>query len=256
MPASSDDETYTIPLKDQRAFGAGIKRKRIAFVPASDPTSAAGAPRDIDGASVADRYLEIVLGKSAAKEVSALPAAPGEATAAESERRTNVQADGGAGAELRRPSSAPVAAAAECDICKLPITSVAAGTIPHEATLAHQVCLEHSYPPSAIDRNRKGLAVLRAQGWDPDARAGLGVGGEGILHPIKVVEKNDTVGLGVDMKKEKDGAAAVAAAKKKPKKLDAGQVRAKEKEDRVRMEKLRRAFYQSDDVTKYLEEMG
>ena len=69
MAASfSDDEEYTIPLKDKRVFGAGIKRKRVHFVPATHdgdeavPTSTANR-RALLGTreSAAERYLRIVL---------------------------------------------------------------------------------------------------------------------------------------------------------------------------------------------------
>ncbi|MCJ1328659.1 hypothetical protein MMC10_005336 [Thelotrema lepadinum] len=64
MASFSDDEEYTIPLQDKRVFGAGIKRKRVKFVPATrdedaGETSLITAPgRD---KSAAERYLGIVL---------------------------------------------------------------------------------------------------------------------------------------------------------------------------------------------------
>ncbi|KPI35522.1 uncharacterized protein AB675_10924 [Cyphellophora attinorum] len=62
--ADADDEDYFVPLEDQRVFGAGIKRKRIAFVPATDDattTSAIPSTTSPPKTTVADRYLSIVL---------------------------------------------------------------------------------------------------------------------------------------------------------------------------------------------------
>ena len=33
--ADSDEDYYEVPLRDQRYFGAGIKRRRVNFVPAT-----------------------------------------------------------------------------------------------------------------------------------------------------------------------------------------------------------------------------
>ena len=54
----ADQETYFLPSEDQRVFGAGIKRKRVPFVPASTNEShIAPEPKT----AVGDRYLSIVL---------------------------------------------------------------------------------------------------------------------------------------------------------------------------------------------------
>lgn len=42
-------------------------------------------------------------------------------------------------------------------------------------------------------------------GWDPDQRKGLGRDGEGIRFPIKPLPKNNTLGIGVKLKKAKKG---------------------------------------------------
>ncbi|TKA67448.1 hypothetical protein B0A49_07289 [Cryomyces minteri] len=217
--ADSDDDIYEIPLTDQRVFGAGIKRKRIKFVPSTTPVATTpGTPSDDSQLSAGEKYLNAVLGKS-------------------SSRLTGV-ANGIA------PSS-DTSTRPTCDICHLPFSATST-IIPHEASLAHQLCLRHSYPPSALDRNRKGLAVLQSYGWDPDARTGLGASGEGILHPIKPKEKRNTVGLGV----KNNGKGAIP--KEKAKKMDAGQVRKAEQEDRRKREQLHKLFYQNDDVERYL----
>ncbi|OCK86432.1 hypothetical protein K432DRAFT_1381 [Lepidopterella palustris CBS 459.81] len=216
--ADSDDDNYTLPLADQRVFGAGLKRKRVKFVPASTE-SATSISKPWDGASMAEQYLSIVLPKDLESD-SASPSVPKSQTV--------------------------------CDICNLPVTP-GNKTVPHEASLAHQICLEHSHPPSAIDRTRKGLSYLESYGWDPDSRAGLGASGDGILYPIKAKEKRDTVGLGLKLKSSKTGD---SVAKKKPEKLDAGGVRKSEAEAKKKHQKLQQMFYQNDDVLRYLGELS
>ncbi|KAF2145623.1 uncharacterized protein K452DRAFT_221337 [Aplosporella prunicola CBS 121167] len=203
--ASDDDAYYTVPLRDQRVFGAGIRRKRVLFVP-EEAAAPAPAKRLRSGGDVADLYAAILEGRGGASA----PPAPTE--------------------EL-------------CATCNLPLRPG------HSATLAHQVSLTHSHPPSAIARDRKGLAFLRAHGYDPDARRGLGKEGEGILHPIKVREKKDTVGLGARLPVKN-------AAPKKVQKLGAKEVREKEEEARRRREGLQRMFYEREEVVKYLGELG
>ena len=94
-----------------------------------------------------------------------------------------------------------------CEICNFPINPQAAtastAIANHESTIAHMVCLAHSHPPSHLDRTRQGFKYLSAYGWDPDSRQGLGVTGEGIRAPVKAKMKNDTVGLGVKVKRNK-----------------------------------------------------
>ncbi|OCL05405.1 hypothetical protein AOQ84DRAFT_441487 [Glonium stellatum] len=210
--ADSDEDTYTVPLKDQRVFGAGIKRKRVQFVPASTTSATTASTSRSSGSSLAEQYLSIVLPKTSETCSTSIPAP-----------------------ETPQPT---------CDVCNLPFQPGNTG-VPHEASLAHQVCLKHSHPPSAIDRTRKGLSYLESYGWDPDSRTGLGASGEGILYPIKAKEKRDTVGLGAKTKLLKDGEPLV---KKKPEKLDAGRVRKLEEEGKKKREKLQQIFYQNDDV--------
>lgn len=145
-------------------------------------------------------------------------------------------------------------------------------TRPHEASLAHQLCLTHSHPPSHLDRTRHGMRYLSAYGWDPDSRVGLGMPGrEGIREPVKGRLKVDTVGLGVDVDNDVDGEdGAVEGSRRKKreeerrkrrtaiekgrveKKLNAKEVRKGDLESRKRGDRLREMFYQSDDVQKYL----
>lgn len=75
--------------------------------------------------------------------------------------------------------------------------------------------------------------------------------------PIKAKEKKDTVGLGVDLSHVKEGTRKQKPQDDEPiKKLNAKQVRKMEEESKRKGEKLRKAFYQSDDVTKYLGDDG
>lgn len=236
--SASDDETYEIPIKDQRYFGAGLKRKRVKFVPASSSATAQPtAPGN--GPSVSDIYLSIVGGGGGGKKPE--PASESSGSGSSSNSSTQASSTPEAEAEVVTAVSAPASPAPEvCDVCRLPLMQG------HQSTLAHQVCLQHSHPPSAIERSRKGLSFLQAQGWDPDSRQGLGKGGEGILHPIKLKEKKDTVGLGMHIPKY--------APKPKVEKLNAKQVRKSEEKDKKRKEQLQKLFYSNDDVLRYLGE--
>ncbi|KAI0840996.1 hypothetical protein F5Y06DRAFT_262267 [Hypoxylon sp. FL0890] len=225
-PEEYSDPEYDVPLQNKRPFGSGLKRERVVFVPASsgnlntteEKTSAKPAQ------SVSDLYLSIVLpqGKEA-----------GQTTSAEdSDITTTPQI---------------------CEICQLPLDESSessekakTGSRPHEASIAHQVCLAHSHPPSALDRSRMGLNVLQSQGWDPDSRRGLGAEQQGRQYPIKVKQKNDTLGIGVQVPKN------LPPKKEKPKTYDAKKIRKMALEEKKRHERLRRQFYGNSDVEKYL----
>lgn len=230
----SDDETYEIPLQNQRAFGAGIKRTRVKFVPSTDSVTAT-APSNTPAKSVSDLYLSLVL--------------PSDEGTQHSNASATVPLDKSESVESQ-----------VCEICNLPLTSIAPSQIgstdesedrtkirPHEASLAHQVCLQHSHPPSHLDRNRKGLTYLSAYGWDPDARLGLGASGQGIQFPIKTKPKDDKMGIGLVLPKEADRRKKV-----KTEKLDAGKVRKMHEKDKKKAETLREMFYRNDDVERYL----
>lgn len=149
----------------QKPFGAGLKRKRVRFVPASTNTETAeNAPlpkSEKTGSEVSNMYLSLVgLGS---------PCDSGSTT------------------------STPEA----CPECALPITNAHT----HSTSTAHQSSLPHSHPPHPYDRSSLGLKVLTESGWDPDARVGLGRTGEGIRYPIKPMPKDDKLGIGVKPKK-------------------------------------------------------
>jgi hypothetical protein len=221
--SEDDEEYYSVPLKDQRYFGAGIKRQRVHFVPSStsELTTPAGASTP-SALSASERYLQIVLNKASSESPPSLS------------------------------STLDRAGPKTCDICKAQYEGDEAA---HCSSLVHQIALPHSHPPSALDRNRKGLSIMQSYGWNPDERLGLGAQREGILHPIKAKEKRDTVGLGVNLnndeptlKKKKK-----PAEKSKPvERLDAGKIRKLEQNNKEKHERLQTLFYSNDEVDKYL----
>jgi hypothetical protein len=142
-------------------------------------------------------------------------------------------------------ASPPADSPTLCDVCKLPLSADDGGG--HATSIAHQACLPHTHPPSALDRRRRGLAYLEARGWDPDARRGLGAElSEGILFPIKPKEKKDRAGVGAPE--------PVAKREVKPKvqKLNAKQARSMAARDKEARERLQRMFYADEQVEKYL----
>lgn len=219
-----EDDEYFLPLQDQQVFGAGIRRDRVPFVHASEsePT-ASSKPTGKPG--LGDRYLSIVL--------------PQSAEDGESPRERS----------LGGHDCATASGEAVCAVCKLPITSTTSNALlkPHESSVAHQVCLSHSHPPSHLDRRHMGLKYLVSYGWNPDARSGLGVTGTGITVPVKGKVKNDTVGLGV---KPNDRIRVQKEAKEKSR-LNAKQVRKQDDIGKKREMQLRNAFY-GNDLEKYL----
>lgn len=144
----------------------------------------------------------------------------------------------------------------------------------HDTSLAHQLCLAHSHPPSHLDRTRHGLRYLSAYGWDPDSRLGLGMPGrEGIREPIRGRLKVDTVGLGVRADNDEDGSGhghGPGGVKRKERekrvkesvegkwrrvgkqKLNAKEIRRGDVEARKRGQKLSEMFYRSEDLGRYL----
>ncbi|QDS74459.1 hypothetical protein FKW77_006560 [Venturia effusa] len=200
-------ETYTVPLRQPLYYGAGVKKQGIKFVPAAAPTITAETARPVN---VRNRYLEIVFGKKAVSEEAQIAT-----------------------------SATPI-----CDICRLPVDS--ATSVSHETSLAHQVCLEHIHPPSAIDRTRKGAAYLKDMGWDPDSRLGLGVSGEGRLYPVQPKEKVDKAGIGIPTEPKS------TVSKVQKKLLNPKELRKLEAEQKKRNQRLHDMFFTDDRVAQYL----
>ncbi|KAH8696120.1 hypothetical protein BGW36DRAFT_380296 [Talaromyces proteolyticus] len=275
-----DDEDYVVPLEDQRVFGAGIKRKRVPFVRASDDLQTTFAKDTTEpSATVADKYFAIVMSKKRRKEEERLEKQrnddniiTAEELASAPATSTTLPAANTQQQLLHTEDTTPSAHITSCEICSLPIAKDSAGekyfenetelpskppNTPHEASIAHQVCLEHSHPPSHLDRTSRGFRYLASYGWDPDNRIGLGMAGRtGIREPIKTKAKNDTIGLGLNVDE------STTAAKKKLRqqhqeqhqKLNAKQVRNGQIADRKKGDKLRELFYGSDDIQRYLGE--
>jgi hypothetical protein len=283
-PWDDDDEDYVLPLEDQQVFGAGIKRKRVPFVRATGdlqttPTRQDASQLPSSSASVADRYFSIVMSKK--KKRREEEAEESRTKQGSSEDFTSLnQSDSLPARSIQssihdtedkqtQTASPPAPTVNLCELCSLPLsetpaddaeTDTSANTkrgTPHEASIAHQVCLEHSHPPSHLDRTRHGLRYLAAYGWDPDSRVGLGVVGRtGIREPIKQRAKNDTIGLGMAIDDKNNTAAARQKLRKQQQeqrqKLNAKQVRGAQMADRKKGDQLRELFYGSDDIQRYL----
>lgn len=242
---SDHEEHDDIPLHHKRAFGAGLKRKKVEFVRAQDPDdyiSTLPSTRPTNSV-VGDLYASIVLGSSSSN--SSVP----DRTKAISTDAENGRAE----STSDHPSAQqPVAT---CPVCSLAITTTVEA---HEASLAHQVSLEHSHPPSALDRSRMGLRALASQGWDPDARVGLGrAGGEGARYPIRVTPKEDVLGVGATLPERTDeDRKAEAAAKEARRQLTTKERKARAKEERDRAARFQAEIYGRQDLDRLLKGDG
>ncbi|KAK4103708.1 hypothetical protein N658DRAFT_494200 [Parathielavia hyrcaniae] len=233
MGSPKDDNDYDdIPLQHKRPFGAGLHRKPVAFVSASG----GGQLQSVDDASVknphhdvADLYLRMVLpdddddDNDDVKRSRSAPPTTSSSTAKDSSSN---------------PSQPDL-----CSVCRLPLDADRAA---HAQSFAHQVCLPHSQPPSALDRSRMGLAYLSAHGWDPDARKGLGVEQQGIQFPVKARPKEDNLGIGMEVPK------GLPPPKKKEQLLDAKKVRKMAVEERKKADRIRRELFGDGKLEKYL----
>jgi hypothetical protein len=278
-----DDEDYFVPLEDQRVFGAGIKRKRVPFVRASDDLHTTAPSASISNTptrSVADIYSSIVLSKKhkndtnnadkQAKEVmddlknevllAPIATVASPKSTIDNEPTTEPQKETIAivGTDVCEICNLPVTTKSrkDTDLDELETTSTTTKHTPHEASMVHQICLQHSHPPSHLDRTRHGLRYLASYGWDPDSRVGLGAEGRtGILQPIKPKTKTTTSGLGLTKEDEEAIAARKGVRKQQQEqrqKLNAKQVRLAHLADKKKGEKLRELFYASDDIQRYL----
>lgn len=226
-PDTEDDDGFDpTPLENQRGFGAGLHKKRIAFVPASASNGQLTTtnPQQRPVQDISSLYLNLVLPSTA-----------------------------------RKPNPAPPEPTTLCTVCNLSFTPLtgtqepppsdpATTSTPHHSSLAHQLCLPHSHPPSALDRSRMGLSYLSTHGWDPDARRGLGAAQQGIQFPVKAKAKEDKLGVG--MAGPKNGAVVV---KEKERLLDAGKVRKMVAEEKRRAERIRTELCgRGGDLERYL----
>ncbi|KAL2267589.1 hypothetical protein VTJ83DRAFT_4866 [Remersonia thermophila] len=259
--ANDEDDGYDdIPLHHQRPFGTGLHKKPIAFVSASSlstvtqPPSSAASSQPA-GASVADLYLSMVLPDDAAAAASAprSASAPPSTAPAADPTSTTIPSEPTPSAATATTTSVP---SQPCPVCSLPLppSHDPAALAAHNTSLAHQLCLPYSPPPSALDRTRMGLTYLSAHGWDPDARRGLGAEEQGIQFPLKPRVREERLGLGAPAparrpgEKGKDG----EEASKKGRLLDAKKVRKMAAEDRKRREELREELFGDGKLEKYL----
>lgn len=219
----TDEDEDDIPLHHKKPFGAGLKRKKVEFVRAvEDDKGIAAGPKPASRIQVGDLYASIVLNDGRLKSASA-PAT----TSATPDRATS-----------------PAAEPKTCAICALPITT---SVKEHEASLAHQVNMPHSHPPSALDRSRMGLKALESYGWDPDARVGLGREGEGARFPIKTKAKDDNLGIGATVPDKPK-----VAREPPPRKLTAKETQAVAANEKKRAERLQAEMYGRVDIDRYL----
>ncbi len=249
-PASRDHHTnedgaLDTPLHRLPAFDTGLRRQRIAFVKAGETLSSpASSPAcAVPSDNVAAVYLGIVLGGAAAAQTDENAATP-------------------------RPQSAPPGLAASsppaffCEACRLPLPSSSpAAVADHESSLVHQVALGHSKPPSALDRSRFGLAVMAAQGWDPDSGLGLGRDQQGMPYPIRARARPDRQALGADAPRDGDIASPSSSATVPSTAAGVPQNsrkhRRKMEEDRRRRhDRLREQIMGNRDLDKYLRPEG
>jgi len=212
--SSEEDGDVTIIQRDFRdKAGNGLQRE-VQFVKAQHAPLTTESTSTANAAAIGKNYLALVL--PAAKESDS------------------------------RAREAP----AVCAVCQLPlrVDDDSARQSGHDNSIAHQVCLRHTHPPSALDRRRKGLVYLESYGWDPDGRRGLGSASEGILYPIKPKEKKDRAGIGAP----EPAARKSAEAQPKVQKVNAKQARKMAAKDKEARERLQRMFYADEKVEKYL----
>ncbi len=156
-----DADVSTLPFVEHPAFGRGLWKQPIHFVPAAAPPHTLPASAKVGGRSIAEKYLAIVFPNG-----------------------------------LPQPEAA---AHPSCGICGAPVEKSTDRA--HYLSPVHQAALPRAPIPSAIDRSRMGLKYLERHGFDVDARVGLGVSGQGMLFPIVPKEKRGRLGLGVEEKK-------------------------------------------------------
>ncbi|EPE02529.1 g-patch domain containing protein [Ophiostoma piceae UAMH 11346] len=219
----NEDGASDVPLHRLPGFGTGLHRQRVTFVKAGEaPVDKPATPATSGGGSVSDVYLSIVMGGS-------IKTAKEEGTKA---------------------------ASAVCEICRLPTTpsasSSSSSSAPnhHDACLVHQVALEHSKPPSSLDRGRFGLAIMSAQGWDPDSGRGLGRDQQGMPYPIEAKKRLERQALGDKRKddKTKNGAKKTLDTRPRTKK----DIKRMEEEKRRRHNRLHEQIMGNSDLDKYL----
>lgn len=243
----SDEED--VPLHYKKAFGSGLKRKKVDFVRAEDPDASStinNSTVQSTSTSIGDLYASVVLkeDEEAARSRHQSSNSKDKASTPKHEAEASPSTD-----------SLETTEAQICPVCSLPITT---SLTQHEATLAHQVSVKHSHPPSALDRSRMGLRTLASHGWDPDARVGLGVEGDGMRYPIKVASKDDKMGIGAaeEAKRREEESKKNRTPKKEEelvKSLSTKELKALQAQQRKKAEVLQREIFGRGDLDKYLQ---
>ncbi len=243
---ADSEEDYYLPLQDQRVFGAGIKRKRINFVPAS--TSNSSPPLTSQNTDISSRYLSIVLPSSVSRSPNTTSTTTADISGQPPQQSSEQLSD-----QLSEQSNSLQTTSDLCPICDLPLSAPSS----HDSSLAHQICLQHVHPPSNLPRAHIGVRYLITHGWDPDSRLGLGTRQEGITAPIKAGAKKDTSGLRERQDEEESSRKKKVDAKKQGKgqekvvKLDAKELKKQDAAAKKRAEMLRANFY-GPDLERYL----
>ncbi|CAK7232914.1 hypothetical protein SBRCBS47491_008431 [Sporothrix bragantina] len=231
----NEDGASDTPLHRLPGFGTGLHRQRVAFVKAGEAPASKSSPSSgsLSGGNVSDLYLSIVMGQSTTTTTTTASAATATKTSADE--------------------------TTACEVCRLPLTSSAlAAAHHHETCLVHQVSLDHSKPPSALNRSRFGLAIMSAQGWDPDSGRGLGVDQQGMPYPIEARLRPERQALGnppsssQSSRSRPTGTAASDPAPARNRKYTRKQLRAMEEDRRRRHDRLREQIMGSRDLDKYL----
>lgn len=259
-----NNESESTPLQYQRFFGgAGLKRKRVEFVPATSPSEA--LQKDRPRRPLGDVYLSIVRPSTQVPPTLQHDETDGGYENIKILKGSNIQP--GSSQEIFTSQTSDMDSSSQlCPICHLllpePSSGCDASSIPHELTLPHEIALAHSHPPSALDRRSKGLSYLSSYGWDPDARFGLGATGEGRLDFVKDSRRQtgDVRGIGVDARDDdaigtvKAGQEAEKRRRERVRENENEKESAKSRELRKKkeMERLKALIYGRDDVNKML----
>ncbi|KAK4215701.1 hypothetical protein QBC37DRAFT_418774 [Rhypophila decipiens] len=238
---NDDDYDNDIPLQHRRPFGTRLFQTQfIAFVPAAEATYTSEqhsqAKEEEKNSSVPEMYLNLVQSSNSGSTGNKPPTVNNPTT-----QETGQEAE-----------AEPQIQTTRCQVCQrsIPVSEQKA----HETSIPHQSRLEHSHPPSALNRNRMGLAYLSGHGWDPDARKGLGASHQGIQYPLKTKAKDDKLGIGIKLpNKNLPPMGAKNNERSQGKLLGAGQVRKLVKEEKRKLEKIRRQLFGNDKQERYLE---
>lgn len=250
------------PVTEQPKQIAGSKRKRIEFVPESETQDYPVVARAPPSSRIRDLYLSVVFPEASetrsqnSRVSNYLEASGGRAVAAEgptsyrAESTTNTKS-----AETTNERKKDPMKDAICHTCGIEFSPLGDCT-PHEATLAHQLALQHSHPPSSVDRRRKGFQYLSSYGWDPDSRLGLGAQGGGRLDPVRAKLKESRSGIGVDeavLKAERRARQQVERERKERMKQEAKGLKRREKIEKLsKGKKMEHLMFGRDVVNKYL----